>query len=126
MDAQKKITKTMEMVKKVLMYECPYITLNEDNNEAQIILHYQPRNDLPRVECVTYQKPQYVKGRIYLKDQSKLGYDPDNLEFALDVIESRLYQQRPNAGSIVFQFNLGCITDIENKNSYLYMDSVGV
>lgn len=126
MDEQKNITKTIEMVRKVVINECPYITLSEDNNEGLIILHYQPRTDLPRVERITSQKPQYLKGRVYLKDRSKLGFDADNLDFALEVIESRLYQQRPNAGSIIFEFNLGCIVNIETKSSHLYLDSVGV
>jgi len=123
MQPQVVVDQTINLVRKLIVSECPFITQSniENNNKGIIVLHFQPRKDIPRVERITSERPRYEKGRVYLNKKNQ-ECDEDNLLFALDVIESKLYQGRMNAGSIWFHFADGVIIDIETKSSLMVSD----
>ncbi|SED10233.1 hypothetical protein [Paenibacillus sp. GP183] len=116
------IDHTIELIKKTIVTECPFITQqNCGENKGTIILHYTPRHDLPRVETVTSIQPRYDKGRVFL-DFVKNEIDEDNLAWQLDLMETILQRGRMNSGSINFYFSGGCIFDIETKSTKLASD----
>ncbi|RUS44908.1 hypothetical protein [Cohnella sp. AR92] len=116
------IDNTISIVKEIIRTECPFITLSGEGYKGTIILHFYPKYDLPRVERVTSERPRYDdKGRVFL-DNSKAELDEDNFMFALDIIETKLYQKPPVAGSIFFHFDNGLIVDIETKSSLMHSD----
>ena len=116
------IDNTMSIVKEIIKSECPFITLKGEGNKGTVILHFYPKYDLPRVERVTSERPRYDdKGRVFLNNTTA-DLDEDNFMFALEIIETKLYQKPPVAGSIFFHFDGGLIVDIETKSSLMHSD----
>ncbi|SDO18702.1 hypothetical protein SAMN04487897_109146 [Paenibacillus sp. yr247] len=116
------IDQTMDLVKALITNDCPFITIsNSAQNEGTIVLHFSPRVRVPRVERITSESPRYERGKVYL-NHFKDGIDEGNLEFALDIIETKLLTTRMISGSIHFLFADGVIQNIQTKSSMLHSD----
>jgi hypothetical protein len=113
---QEYIDRTISDVKDLITRECPWITQSAGENQGVIVLHFHPKYELPRVTRITREQPRYDKGRVYL-ERVKPVVDEENLSFALDLIETKLFQGRMIAGSISFHFCFGTISNIETESS---------